>query len=181
MSARQVERVRLIAAREEMAAHARVEASAAILATLRDWLRPAPGAVVAGYWPMRGEVDPLPYLRELPAAALPVVIAPHAPLAFRPWRDGAPMEAGPFRTVHPAQGEFVRPDVLLVPMVGFDASGHRLGYGGGYYDRTIAALRPGVRAIGVGFELGRLASLDPQPHDARLDAIVTEAGVFEGG
>ncbi|HEY3798992.1 MAG TPA: 5-formyltetrahydrofolate cyclo-ligase [Caulobacteraceae bacterium] len=180
MSARQTERARLIAAREAMPAHARAEASAAILATLRDWLPPDPAAVVAGYWPMRGEFDPLPWLRNLPAAALPVVTAPHTPLAFRPWREGAPMETALFRTTHPSQGEFVRPDVLLVPMVGFDAAGHRLGYGGGYYDRTIAALRPGVRAIGVGFELGRLASLEPQPHDARLDAIVTEAGVFEG-
>jgi 5-formyltetrahydrofolate cyclo-ligase len=176
---RRAERARLIAARVAMPADARAAASAAILANLRGWLRLAPGMVVAGYWPMRGEFDPLPYLRALPAAALPVVTAPRAPLAFRLWRDGAPMEAARWDTLHPASGDFVRPDVLITPLVGFDAAGHRLGYGGGYYDRTIAALRPGVLAIGVGFELGRLTSVDPQPHDAVLDAIVTEAGVLE--
>jgi 5-formyltetrahydrofolate cyclo-ligase len=73
----------------------------------------------------------------------------------------------------------VRPTVLLVPLVGFDAQGYRLGYGGGYYDRTLAAMTPRARAIGVGYELGRLETIHPQPHDVPMDAIVTEAGVFE--
>ena len=71
------------------------------------------------------------------------------------------------------------PLALLIPLVGFDAAGHRLGYGGGFYDRTLAALHPRPLAIGVGFELGRLASFEPAAHDQRMDVIVTEAGVFE--
>jgi 5,10-methenyltetrahydrofolate synthetase len=78
----------------------------------------------------------------------------------------------------PAQGESLRPDAILMPLNAFDAAGYRLGYGGGYFDRTLAVLEPRPLAIGVGFELARVASIRPQAHDLRMDAIVTEAGVF---
>ena len=86
------------------------------------------------------------------------------------------MTTGLWDIPHPLEGAVVVPTALLVPLVGFDAAGHRLGNGGGYYDRTLAALRPKPVAIGVGFELGRLASISPLPHDQPMDAIVTEGG-----
>ena len=115
------------------------------------------------------------------AAALPAVIAPGAPLQYRPWTPLTRMAPGRWDTLHPEDGPEVVPDALLIPLVGFDAAGHRLGYGGGFFDRTLAALRPRPLAIGVGFELGRLSSIDPGAHDERMDVIVTEAGVFETG
>jgi 5-formyltetrahydrofolate cyclo-ligase len=146
-------------------------------------LAPVAGVLVGGYWPIRREVDCVPLLEAILAAggavALPVATGPGRPLEFRPWAPGTAMAAGPWDIPHPAEGPAVRPDALLVPLVGFDSAGHRLGYGGGYYDRTLAALPRRPLALGLGFELGRLASIRPRPHDAAMDAIVTEAGVFE--
>jgi len=183
---RRAERRRLLAAREALPAADHAAAGAAIEASLLARFPPPTAGRLGGYWPMRGEYDCRPLLHRWTRAgggvALPAVLAPAQPLEFRPWRPGARMEAGRWETTHPAEGAAVIPDVLLVPLVGFDAAGHRLGYGGGFYDRTLAALAPRPVAVGVGFELGRLATVHPQPHDAVLDLIVTEAGVvFERG
>jgi 5,10-methenyltetrahydrofolate synthetase len=113
--------------------------------------------------------------------ALPVVVAPGEPLLFRIWHADAPLVAGPFDAAHPSEGPAVVPDVVIVPLLGFDAAGYRLGYGAGYYDRTLAALRPRPLALGVGFACGRLPTIRPQPHDIALDAIVTEDGVVRPG
>ena len=141
------------------------------------------GVFIGAYWPIRREVDCVPLLRRIlqagGAVALPAVTVREQPLEFRPWTPRTPMTAGRWDIPHPAGGPAVQPSVLLVPLVGFDAEGHRLGYGGGYYDRTLAALPVRPLTLGLGFEIGRLASLRPEPHDVRLDAIVTEAGVFE--
>jgi 5-formyltetrahydrofolate cyclo-ligase len=107
------------------------------------------------------------------ALALPVVIAKATPLIFRPWHPGAPMARGVWDIPVPASGEPVEPDTLLVPLLGFDAEGYRLGYGGGFYDRTIAAMAIRPRTIGVGFACGRLSTIRPQPYDVRMDVIVT--------
>ena len=109
-------------------------------------------------------------------AALPVVVAEDAPLAFRSWETGSPLAADRYGIPTPTAGDFVQPDLILLPLNGFDAAGYRLGYGGGYFDRTLAALSPRPLAVGVGFEINRLASIRPQSHDQRLDWIVTEAG-----
>lgn len=179
---RQSERRRLIAARLALTDEARAAASAAIEATLIARFPPGRLPIVAGYWPLRGEFDPLPYLRRTidagAAVALPVV-TPQAPLAFRLWVPDSPMAAGVWDIPYPAEGAQVVPSLLLIPLVGFDAANHRLGHGGGYYDRTLAALSPRPLAIGVGFELGRLASIAPAAHDQRMDLIVTEAGAFD--
>jgi 5-formyltetrahydrofolate cyclo-ligase len=169
-----------------MSAADHAAAGTAIEAALIARFPPRSAGRLGGYWPMRGEYDCRPLLHRWieagGAVALPAVIAPGLPLEFRPWRPGARMEAGRWETTHPAEGPSVVPDLLLVPLVGFDATGHRLGYGGGFYDRTLAALAPRPLAVGVGFELGRLACIRPQPHDAALDLIVTEAGVvFDRG
>lgn len=140
---------------------------------------------LALYWPIRGEIDLRPCVADWLAAdprrraALPVVERRAAPLAFRLWTPDAPMAAGEYGIPIPAHSAPCTPDVLLVPLAAFDATGNRIGYGGGYYDRTLAAL-PDARAIGVAFELARVPSTLPQPHDRSLHWVVTEAGAFAG-
>lgn len=147
---------------------------------------PAPGTVVAGYWPMGGELDVRPLLEAAHAAgarvALPVVAERHAALEFRAWRPGDVLEGGAHGTVHPpAAAPALVPDVLLVPLLAFDGRGWRLGYGGGYYDRTLAALRAerSVLAVGVGFAAQRLDAVPHEPTDQRLDRILTELGLVD--
>jgi 5-formyltetrahydrofolate cyclo-ligase len=179
---RKAERRRLVAARLAMSDAARAAASATIEATLAQRFAPGAFPILAGYWPIQGEWDPLPYLMRVVdaggAVALPVATRPVAPLEFWLWTPDAPMTAGLWDIPHPSEGAVVTPSALLIPLVGFDGAGHRLGNGGGYYDRTLAALNPKPLAIGVGFELGRLGSISPQPHDQPMDVIVTEAGAF---
>ncbi|MGH6955480.1 MAG: 5-formyltetrahydrofolate cyclo-ligase [Caulobacteraceae bacterium] len=180
---RKAERKRLIEARLAMAPADRRDASAAIERVLSARFAPGAFPLLGAYWPIRGEFDPLPYLRRAILAggevALPVALAAGAPLEFRLWTPETPMTAGEWDILHPAHGAPMIPDALLAPLVGFDAAGHRLGYGGGYYDRTLAAMSPRPLAIGVGFEIGRLAHLPPAAHDRPMDLIVTEAGAFD--
>ena len=180
---RKAERARLIAARQALAPEARTAAGDAIGAALAARFPPGEIALVGGYWPIRGEYSPLGYLRQVidagAAAALPAVVAKDAPLEYRPWTPKTRMAPGRWDTLHPDSGPAVTPLALLIPLVGFDAAGHRLGYGGGFYDRTLAALAPRPLAVGVGFEIGRLPGFEPAAHDRRMDVIVTEAGVFE--
>jgi 5-formyltetrahydrofolate cyclo-ligase len=139
-----------------------------------------PAASVAGFWPMAGEIDIRPLLLALLGRGH-VVLLPETPprghpLVFRHWRPGVTMLRGPFGTVHP-HGPPGTPTLLLVPLLAFDARCNRLGYGGGYYDRTIAAL-PGVRSIGCAFAAQQVDEVPVLPHDARLDAVATERGVI---
>jgi 5,10-methenyltetrahydrofolate synthetase len=143
---------------------------------------------VGFFWPINQEPDLRPLLETWLdggklsfAALLPVVVDRDAALAFRAWRPGTAMTKDRYGIPTPAAGEFIPPQALLIPLAAFDAAGFRLGYGGGYYDRTLACLRPRPLAIGVGFELSRVDSIDPEPHDGRLDAVVTEAGVHRAG
>ena len=112
------------------------------------------------------------------AALLPVVVESDAALAFRAWTPETPMVGDRYGIPTPAVGDFLLPQALLIPLVAFDAAGYRIGYGGGFFDRTLSALQPKPLSIGVGFELNRVATICPEPHDERLDAIITEAGVF---
>ena len=146
-------------------------------------LREMPGAVVSGYVPVHGEIDVMPLLNALHAAghtlALPVVVARDAPLVFRHWRPGMALEKGAFGIpVPPASALQVWPKVVLVPLVAFDAQGHRLGYGGGYYDRTLAALRAQgeVLAVGCAFSGQEVPHIPALDTDERLDAVLTERG-----
>jgi len=144
-------------------------------------IRAFPGlstAVIGFYWPIKGEIDFRPLVGDLMAAgaraALPVIERQQAPLAFHAWRPGMKMGHGVWNIPIPAEPAPVAPTVLLVPLLGFDAAGYRLGYGGGYYDRTLASMIPKPATIGVGYGFGRLDTIHPQPHDIPLDAIVTE-------
>lgn len=178
---RRATRDELIAARIAAPRSHRQHWQDAITARLRAMLPELVRRVVGFYWPFKGEYDPRPLVREIVAAggrvALPVVVEKAKPLQFREWRPGAAMVPGVWNIPVPADGEPVIPDALLAAVVGFDAARFRLGYGGGYYDRTIAALRLRPLTIGVGFELGRLATIHPQPHDVVMDMIVTEQGI----
>lgn len=139
-----------------------------------------PRAVVAGFWPLDGEIDIRPLLLALVGrghpVALPVTPPRGQPLRFARWRPGEALHPGPFGTRHPA-GEPLTPDALLVPLLAFDARGGRLGYGGGYYDRTLAAL-PGHRSIGCAFAAQEVTSVPAGPTDMRLHAVATERGVI---
>jgi 5,10-methenyltetrahydrofolate synthetase len=146
--------------------------------------RPAP-QVVAAYWPLPDEPDLRPLLTQWADAgitvALPVVHERDAPLLFRAWTPDAPMAPGAYGIPEPVSGETVTPDVVLVPTLGYTASADRLGYGGGYYDRTLAALREAGHApvtIGIAWHCGLIDQVDyrPAPHDVRLDAVLTPRG-----
>ncbi len=142
---------------------------------------PPEGAIIAGYWPMGDEMDPRPLMLALAsrghALALPVTPPRGQPLTFRAWAPGEALRPGPAGTSEPAEGALVNPDWLLVPLLAFDRAGRRLGYGGGYYDRTLAAL-PGAKAIGIAYAAQEMAEVPAGPQDFRLPLIATEAGVI---
>ncbi|MDR6952166.1 5-formyltetrahydrofolate cyclo-ligase [Ancylobacter sp. 3268] len=167
----------------------RAAASARAAAHALGWLGPVEGEVVALFASIGSEIDTAPLAAGLRAGgarlALPVVVDPKAPLVFRLWSAEEPLVEvpGPGRLVIPVPPEtalVVVPDVLVVPLAAFDPSGHRLGYGGGYYDRTLAALRRAkrVEALGYAFAVQELPCLPAEPHDERLDAVVTDAGII---
>jgi len=175
---RKAKRTVLIERRLAMPADERAAHSEAITAALAQVLPSCRGTLIGFYWPFKGEYDPRPLVRLLHGQgmrlALPVVVEKAKPLTFREWWPGIPMVHGVWNIPVPAEGEPVSPDLLLAPLVGFDGRGYRLGYGGGYYDRTLAALAAKPQAVGVGFELSRIATIHPQSHDIPMDLIVTE-------
>lgn len=177
---RTAERKRLIAARMDIPNETRVEFAAAIAGTLKDMIGSVSDLTVSAYWPIRGEPDLRPLMQWIDEQggrfALPVVTARAQPLVFRAWRPGEPMERGVWNIPVPSTGPEVIPDVVISPLVGFDAGCYRLGYGGGYYDRTLASLARKPRVIGVGYEIARLETIHPQPHDIPMDVIVTQDG-----
>lgn len=145
---------------------------------LRTALDAYAGRIIAGYMPFRSELSPLPALNAIAASqkiAMPVVSATNAPLSFRAWTPDCKMCEAAYGVLIPQEGRALTPEVLVVPMLAFDERGFRLGYGGGYYDRTIAALAPVT--IGFAFEGQKVPSLPTDAFDRRLDHIVTEHGL----
>ncbi|MDB5548098.1 MAG: 5-formyltetrahydrofolate cyclo-ligase [Tardiphaga sp.] len=138
-------------------------------------------AIVSGFWPIRSEIDPRPLMKALACQgarlALPVIGPRDAPLTFRAWTDDAPLKPGPLGISQPpAEAEQLFPDIVLVPLAAFDRAGHRIGYGAGLYDRTLADLRArkSVIAIGVAFAVQEIAYVPATAHDARLDFMLTD-------
>ena len=133
-------------------------------------------------WPIKNEYDArhlAKTLRERGAlTALPVVVAPKQPLAFREWHPGIELAKGPLDIPYPPHSQELTPDAVLLPMNGWDAKGYRLGYGGAYFDRTLASLAKKPVVIGVSYEFGRLETIHPQPWDVPMDYVVTERGVY---
>ena len=152
-------------------------------AIVRHLLAALPRPEIAVFcWPIKHEPDVRaivqPWAAQGVRLALPVVVADAAPLAFRLWTAESELRPDRYGIPTPTAGEFVHPDLILLPLNGFDSAGYRLGYGGGFFDRTLAALSPRPLAVGVGFEIIRVESIRPEAHDQRLDWIVTEQGVF---
>jgi 5-formyltetrahydrofolate cyclo-ligase len=168
---------------ERMAARAghdpKASGAALTALVLRDW-PPPPGAVVSGFWPLDGEIDITPLLLALHARRHPIVlpVTPKRglPLGFRLWQPGDPLEVERFGTMRPT-GEERSPEFLLVPLLGFDRRGGRLGYGAGYYDRTLPLLSPRF-ALGCAFAAQEVPEVPMGPLDIRLDAVATEREVI---
>jgi 5-formyltetrahydrofolate cyclo-ligase len=157
------------------AAYAAGQGQAAEL--LADFLAAHRGKALAGYMAMRTEIDPL--VAHQGPVCVPVIIGAGQALRFREWSRGCAMEMGEFGAEIPAEGAWIEPEVLIVPLVGFDSRGYRLGYGGGFYDRTLQGLR-GKRAtlaVGFGFAAQEMAAVPIDEFDQRLDVMVTENGV----
>jgi 5-formyltetrahydrofolate cyclo-ligase len=174
-----------MARREALPATERIEAAQAIAARGLP-VEAAAGMIVSGYSPLKSEISPMPLLRRCAdagaALALPVVIGRGKPLVMRAWAFGAPLDSGVWgiRQPTPAAPE-VFPDILIVPLLAFDRRGHRIGYGAGYYDRSIEALRGGNRTIAVGlaFAVQEIDAVPALPHDAVLDYVLTETQTFD--
>ena len=175
---RKKERERLIAERLALPPELRREQAERIAARLDDLVHPVAGLTVSTYWPLHGEPDLRPWMERIIArggrCALPVVVVKNAPLIFRAWTPGAKMERGFWNIPVPAGGVEIVPDIIVAPVVGFDSECYRLGYGGGYFDRTLATLHGSHRVIGVGYSSARIATIHPQPHDIPMNAIATE-------
>ncbi|ABD56303.1 5-formyltetrahydrofolate cyclo-ligase [Jannaschia sp. CCS1] len=170
-----------LAARQLAHADAAVKTPAATASLLAE-IGPAKGRIIAGYMPIRTEISPLPAMAALHNAGarlcVPVIQGAGQPLEFREWTPDMPMESGPFGAQVPSRGDWLIPDTLIVPLVAFDATLHRLGYGGGFYDRTLERLRDAAptRAIGLAYAAQELPEVPQEPTDQPLDTLITENG-----
>lgn len=147
---------------------------------LADFLALHQGKVLAGYMPMRSEIDPLPAMAAHQGpVGVPVIVAKAAPLRFREWAPGCRLVEGTFKALVPEEGAWLEPEVLIVPMLAWDRRGFRLGYGGGFYDRTLEGLRARgpVLAVGFAFSAQEMEAVPTDAFDQRLDAVVTEKGL----
>ena len=182
---RRAERQRLLAEREAVEPAQRMARNVEITGYLEAGFPLLQHMTVGFCWPFRGEFDARHLLRSLRVqgarGALPEVVERKAPLVFREWWPGVATTPGVYDLPVPDDTNVVQPHALLIPPVGFDARGYRLGYGGGFFDRTLAACAVQPLKIGVAFELSRMPTIHPQPHDIPMDFIVTEAGIFEVG
>ncbi|NMG71933.1 5-formyltetrahydrofolate cyclo-ligase [Parazoarcus communis] len=181
-AARSKLRAAALAAREALPDTVRAERTRAMEAHLTALMAELCPKVLALCWPYRSEPDLRAWAVRWQASvpgrclALPVVTARDQPLIFRAWSADAEMALDRHGIPHPAQGDAILPDVVLIPLNAFDGAGFRLGYGGGYFDRTLAVLQ--TISVGVGFEAGRVDSVMPQSHDRPMDWLVTEAGLW---
>lgn len=173
-------RAKLLAARLELGD--REVRSQLIRERLLRWLRTVPVSRVAFYWPIRGEPDVTAAMTTWRAGApdrvlaLPIVVRDQ--LEFAPWSPRAPMRSGAYGIQEPDTDERVKPQLLVVPCVGVDRERYRLGYGAGYYDRTLERLPVRPSTLGIAFDCSKVASIDPKPHDVRLDLVLTESGAL---
>jgi 5-formyltetrahydrofolate cyclo-ligase len=173
-------RTELLARRDALGAEARLAASAAIAARGAELLRQRVPGMLAGYWPIRSEADPRPLIEmaRLLGAGICLPQAEGVTLLFREWLPGAPLVPSRFGTQAPdSEAALTSPDALLVPLVGFDRKGNRIGYGRGFYDRALANLHgKGLRPhlIGLAFACQEVATIAGEPHDIALDSVVTE-------
>jgi 5,10-methenyltetrahydrofolate synthetase len=180
MQWRKSERQRLIAERLAMNSDVRRRYANQIAASLQEVIGEVQGLIVSVYWPFRGEPDLRAFMASVSdrggRCALPVVIERGKPLVFRPWSPGEPLAKGVWNIPVPATPEEVVPHVVIVPVVGFDRPCYRLGYGGGFFDRTFATMKNSPLKLGVGYRQQEILTIHPQPNDIPMDMIVTEEG-----
>lgn len=180
-------RERRISAREALPSSKRAALTRQLENHLEALMAQLAPSRLAFCWPWRGEVDLVPWMTRwlaadsARAAALPVVRQPGQPMHFLRWRPGVPMDVDHHGIPVPHGDEAIEPDLILVPLNAFDAAGYRLGYGGGYFDRTLAALDPPPQTAGIAFELARATTTWPQAHDHPMDWLVTDAGYWPAG
>ncbi len=174
---RKAEREHLLRARIALTEEYRAQHTLAIERTLDGILAAVPFTTLSVYWPIRAEPDLRAWMSRLSCqgvrVALPVAVALGQPLVFREWHPHARLARGLWKIPYPADGAEVIPEVTIAPLVGFDGACYRLGYGGGFFDRTLAKLRPQPLVIGVGYPGAALTTIFPQPHDVPMDWIVT--------
>jgi 5-formyltetrahydrofolate cyclo-ligase len=174
---RKAERARLIALRCALPAEERARHSAAIAHTLDEMMAADSNEIVSVYWPIRAEPDLRSWMRAAcrrgRRIALPVAVELGQPLTFREWRPDSRMARGLWKIPYPADGREVSPTRVLAPLVGFDSACYRLGYGGGFFDRTLAAMTRNPVVVGVGYPQLRISTIFPQGHDVPMDWIVT--------
>lgn len=177
---RKTMRADLIAARLAVSVAERQKTAVEVAAQLDRFVEPGPGVIVSLYWPFRGELDLRGWMATAhekgARIALPLVEAKGRPLLFREWWPGCAMERGVWNIPNPAGTPVVTPTVVISPLVGYDPACYRLGYGGGFFDRTLAALSPRPKVIGVGHQSAAIPTIHPQPHDIPMDVIVTGQG-----
>ncbi len=173
---RKAERERLYAERRAVPSDLRAELTAAICQQLDRLLREVSGQRIAAYWPIRGEPDLRVWMTKAhergAVIGLPVVIERAAPLEFHEWKPRCKMTRGDWNIPVPVERNPITPDIVVAPLVGVDESGYRLGNGGGYYDRTLAAQNPKPIVIGVGFGFCRMKSIYPMPWDIQMDRVI---------
>ena len=173
-------RSRLIEKRLSLPAPEHRRASLAVETLLEGLLAKIPPRVISAYWPFKAEVDLRPLLGRLQTkgwtTSLPSVVKPRTPLEFLRWTPDSEMVPGVYGIPVPSTRDVVVPDIVILPLVGFDSENYRLGYGGGFFDVTLAGMHPRPRSIGVGFELGHMDTIHPQVNDIPLDLILTEGG-----
>lgn len=174
-------RAELIARRIAADPIERARWNVAIDSHLAQLLKEVAGKIIAFCWPYQAEYDArslvLRWLAQGARSALPVVIAPRQPMVFREWTPQTKTVPGVYDIPIPFESPEVTPNVVLLALAGFDDAGYRLGYGAGFFDRTLAVIAPSPLAIGVGFELARVPTIHPQPYDIPLDYVVTERGI----
>ncbi|MEG3001277.1 MAG: 5-formyltetrahydrofolate cyclo-ligase [Comamonas sp.] len=180
-------RRRLVEQRRNM--EDRLHRSDLLQQVMRIWLVDRPDAVIGAYWPIKGEFDPLPILHrwkedgelldkpQRRRIGLPVINKEHKTLTFHVWYPGCPMEEDAYGIPKPKDTEVIQPTLLFVPCVGYGTGGYRLGYGGGFYDRTLATLQPKPFTVGLGFREAYVDDFEPEAHDQPLDAILNDNGV----
>ena len=175
---RKAERRRLIEERLALTQTERQARSEQIANRLDQAIGRVTGRIVGTYWPFRGEPDlrnwGIEVVERGGRIALPVVIQKGWPLEYRIWTPGDRLERGAWDILVPSRGPAIQPDIVIAPLVGFDERKFRLGYGGGFFDRTLAAMQKKPLAIGVGYARSRIATIRPQPHDIAMDMIVTD-------
>jgi 5-formyltetrahydrofolate cyclo-ligase len=181
---RTAQRERLLKARGARSAAERARAAEGILRLLDERVAGvrAGGPSVSVYWPIRAEPDLRSWMEKLCRSgvrvALPVAMALARPLIFRAWCPGSRLARGLWNIPYPAEGEALVPDIVIAPLVGFDRQGYRLGYGGGFFDRTLATLSPKPLTLGVGYSDAELSTIYPQPHDVPMDWVITPSSAF---